>query len=105
MINKEQILDSIRETLSNNTDPLIKSNGKKYFKEKVDTYGVKVSLVTKISKDYFEIISGCTNYEIYCLCEQLFQTGFLEDQFIACNWSYYVSHNSEPEDFNIFENW
>lgn len=105
MVTKDNILNFIRETLTNSVDPVITSNGKKYFKEKVEIYGVKVAEVTKMSKDYFEFINECTNSEIYLLCEQLLQSGFLEEQFIACNWSYYVCHKSEPDDFIIFENW
>ncbi len=104
-INKNNILKTIRETLINSSDSKTKKNGPKFFKEKVKIYGVKVSLVTKISKEFFEFIRNCKKDEIYFLCEQLLKSGYLEEQFIACNWSYYVSNRFEPDDFVVFENW
>ncbi len=79
----------------------------RFFKEKVKLYGVKTSDVTRISKDYFKKIKikDCPKEEIFSLCEVLWQSGYLEESFIACNWSCYAQEHFEPDDFYVFENW
>jgi len=39
------------------------------------------------------------------LCEQLWKSGYTEESFIACNWSYSVHKEFSPEDFSLFEKW
>ena len=36
---------------------------------------------------------------------KLWQTGYIEETFIACNWSYNLHKSFEPKDFEIFERW
>ncbi|NTW33939.1 MAG: DNA alkylation repair protein, partial [Bacteroidetes bacterium] len=35
----------------------------------------------------------------------LWQFGYLEESFIACNWTFHIHKNYEPNDFIIFEKW
>jgi 3-methyladenine DNA glycosylase AlkD len=35
----------------------------------------------------------------------LWQSGYIEESLIACNWSYYIHKKYEPADFEIFEKW
>jgi len=105
VINKDNILKHIRQRLRSCSDQKTKESGPKFFKEQIKLYGVKVATVTKISKGYFEHIKDCKNDEIYDLCEQLWKSGYLEEQFIACNWSYYICKTYSPADFQTFENW
>ena len=76
-----------------------------FFKEKIKLYGVKVPTVNKISREYFKLIDCKTKSEIVELGEILWQSGFIEESFIACNWSYYIHEKYEPEDFQLFEKW
>jgi 3-methyladenine DNA glycosylase AlkD len=39
------------------------------------------------------------------VCDQLWQSGYIEESFIACNWSYRIHKKYEPGDFRIFEKW
>jgi 3-methyladenine DNA glycosylase AlkD len=43
--------------------------------------------------------------EIFGICEELFASGFMEESFIACNWSYNLNKIYEEKDFLIFEDW
>src|SRR4030066_302914 len=43
--------------------------------------------------------------EIFVLCEKLWQSGYMEESYIACNWSYYIHKDYKPEDFKVFEKW
>ena len=105
MIDKNNILEIIRQTLDNSSDQKTKENGSKFFKEQIKLYGVKVALVTKISKEYFENIKNYKKHDILDLCEELWKSGYIEESFIACNWSYYMHENYSSSDFQIFEKW
>jgi len=39
------------------------------------------------------------------LCERLWQSGMMEESFIACHFSYAVRKQYEPKDFKVFEKW
>ncbi len=101
----EPIIDKIRLELRKNSDEKTQAASRKFFKEEIKAYGVKVPTVNKISKEYFKLIDRKTKYEIFDLCGILWQSGFIEESFIACHWSYYLHKKYEPDDFQIFENW
>lgn len=99
------VIAAIREELQRNADEEIRASGKRFFKEETKTYGIKTSLVTRLGKQYFKLIEGQDKTIIFDLCEELWQSGYLEESFIACNWSYYVHNRYQPDDFAIFEKW
>lgn len=99
------ILDDIRRELKQNSEPENRKSGKTFFKEEVRLYGVKTATVTKIAKKFFKKISERNKSEIFGLCEQLWQSGFTEESYIACNWAYALRKDYEPDDFRIFEKW
>lgn len=101
----ENIIDKIRIELKQNIDAKTLATSQNFFKEKIKFYGVKVPTVNKISKEYFKLIDCLPKSEVFDLCENLWQSGFIEESFIACNWSYYIHEKYEPGDFQIFEKW
>ncbi|WP_291530702.1 DNA alkylation repair protein [Bacteroides sp. UBA939] len=102
---KHQILTEIRQTLKDNVDAKTQTSGDRYFKEEVKLYGVKVPLVGQIGKLAFEKVRNYSKQEIFELCEELWKSGYTEEGFIACNWSYYLHKQYEPADFIVFERW
>ncbi|MDO8896790.1 MAG: DNA alkylation repair protein, partial [Bacteroidales bacterium] len=101
----EKIIEKIRTELKQGIDKKTQTTSQNFFKEKIKFYGVKVPTVNKISKDYFKLIDFKPKSEIFDLCEILWQSGFIEESFIACQWSYYIHKKYEPEDFEIFKKW
>ncbi len=101
----ENIIDKIRIELQNKSDEKTLASSQNFFKEKIRFYGVKVPVITAISKEYFKLISTKAKSEILYLCESLWQSGYIEESFIACNWSYVIHKRYEPEDFQVFERW
>jgi 3-methyladenine DNA glycosylase AlkD len=101
----ETIIDKIRRELEKNSDEKTKIGSQHYFKEQIKCYGVKSAGVGTISKEYFKLIKGRTKTEIFDLCEQLWQSEYIEESFIACNWSYYIHKQYEPGDFSVFKKW
>lgn len=99
------ILNTLRLELQDNVDPKTRESGQNFFKEKVNIYGIKTAVVTTISKKYFKILQGKTKAEIFSLCDELWQSGFMEESFIACNWSYQLRKQFDPGDFQVFKRW
>jgi len=101
----KNVLSNLREELISCIDEKTRESSQNYFREKICFYGVNTALVGKLGKKYFESIKDNSKKEIFSLCDQLWQSGYIEESFIACNWSYYIHTKYEPEDFLIFENW
>ena len=101
----QKIIHKIRDELHKNVDRKTQATSQNFFKERINSYGVKTALVKKISKDYFNIIKGESKADILGLCDMLWQSGYLEESFIACHWSYFIHKDYETSDFKIFERW
>ena len=99
------IVELVRKKLIENADEKTKAGSKRYFKEQIDTYGVKSAVVGQISKEIYSQIADFSKNEIFELCEELWKSGMLEESFIACNWSYAVRKQFIETDFSIFERW
>jgi 3-methyladenine DNA glycosylase AlkD len=101
---KSVIADISRE-LEKNSNSKTREISQKFFKETIKCHGVKTGMVIKIGKEYFKSVKTLSKKEIFDLCEELWQSGFTEESFIACNWSYTLHKQYKPEDFLTFENW
>jgi 3-methyladenine DNA glycosylase AlkD len=102
----ENILKELRKELKNSIDEKTISGAQNFFKEKIKFYGVKVPLVNKIAGDFFKKhIEDLSKAEVFNLCAQLWESGYLEESFIACNWSYSMRKTYEKKDFKVFEGW
>jgi 3-methyladenine DNA glycosylase AlkD len=99
------IINTIRNELKQNSDPHTKTTGQIFFKEKIKVYGVKAALVTRIAKAHDKDILALDKKEAFALCEELWQSGFMEESFIACHFSYLIRKTYEPADLKVFEKW
>jgi 3-methyladenine DNA glycosylase AlkD len=99
------IIEKIRRELKKRSDEKTRLSGRTFFKETVQLYGVKTALVGKIAKESFSAIKERGKGEIFALCEELWLSGYMEESFIACNWSYFVRKDFQPADFKVFEGW
>ncbi|MFA6047255.1 MAG: DNA alkylation repair protein [Parcubacteria group bacterium] len=100
-----EIVQKIRRELKKNADEKVRKSGERFFKEKIKLYGVKTATVSMIGRENFKEIKSQNKKEIFGLCEELWKSGYMEEAFIACNWSYYVRKYYEPKDFKVFESW
>lgn len=101
----DNIIELIRNELKENSSVRARESGYRFFKEEVRLYGVKAAVVRKIGKEYFKEIKGADKQTILNMCETLWQSGFMEESFIACHWSYYIRKQYEREDFEVFKKW
>lgn len=100
-----EIIDKIRNLLKENSDEKYRISGQRFFKENVILYGVRSSNLKKLSNDCFREIKHLDKYEIFNICEALFQSGYLEESFVACHFSYSVRKQYTIDDFKKFEGW
>lgn len=101
----DKMLPLLRRELKENSDDKTQASGKTFFKEDVKLHGVKTAIVSKLSKEHFKNIKDRSKKEIFNLCEDLWQSGYMEESFVACNWSYYIHKDYEKSDFSVFEKW
>lgn len=99
------ILESVRKELRAASDKKTKEATSRFFKEPVLSYGVKTSVVSAIGKKYLKEIKGEGKKKIFRLAEQLFQSDYMEEAFIASDWVYAMRNEYEKDDFSIFERW
>jgi 3-methyladenine DNA glycosylase AlkD len=100
-----ETINRIRTELLQNADEKIKLSGERFFKESVKSYGIKTAVVIRIGKEHYRLIADKSKSHIVSLCDELWRSGFIEESFVACNWSYEVRKQYTPEDFLLFEKW
>lgn len=101
----DKVIQLVRTELLKNADEQTKHSSQHFFKEAIETYGVKTPIVDKIAKELFVEIKEKPIDEIFDLCDELWQSGYLEESFVACNWSYFVRKNYKSEHFARMEQW
>jgi 3-methyladenine DNA glycosylase AlkD len=80
-------------------------SGERFFKETVKMYGMKSSVSSRISREHYKNVKHLGKQAIFTLCEDLWQSGYMEESFVACNWSYNVHKQFLLKDFKTFEGW
>ncbi len=104
-MNNIDVLSKIRKELELSGDDKTKESSRRFFKEEIKCYGVKSATVGKIAKENYIFIKNKSKAEIFSLCEDLWQSGMIEETFIACNWSYNLHKKFDRDDLVIFESW
>ena len=102
---KNDVLTAIRKELVLSIDEKTRDGAQRFFKEEAKFHGVKSALVRKIAAKYFREIKSRDKKEIFGLCENLLETNYGEEAFIAFEWTYSLRRKYEQEDFQIFEKW
>jgi 3-methyladenine DNA glycosylase AlkD len=61
--------------------------------------------VHSMSREFFKKLQDKSKLAVFELCEELWSSGYNEEAFIACNWSYAVRKQFEENDIMTFEKW
>jgi 3-methyladenine DNA glycosylase AlkD len=101
----DEILRKVRQELKEASDEKTRESGMRFFREDVRMYGVKSADVRKIARRNFDAIKGRAKSEIFALCDSLWQSGQMEETFVACEWSHKLHKLYTSEDFRVFEKW
>lgn len=99
------VIDSLRKEFSENADAKTRESGQRFFKEEITLYGLKAAFVRQVSKKYFQQVKQCSKHEIFALCEDLWKSRYVEESFVACDWSHNLRKKYVPDDFRTFERW
>jgi 3-methyladenine DNA glycosylase AlkD len=101
----KSLLVELRAELKANSSTEKREASMRFFREPINPYGLTSGDVTRIGKDFYKTVKGRPKSEIFGICEELWKSGFLEETFIACQWSYSVHKDYTREDFKTFEHW
>ena len=99
------VISQIRRELESHADPEIRKTSQRFFKEEITCYGLKSASVIAIAKKYWKVVKGRSKPEIFALCEELYQSGYIEESFIVSNWVQALSGRYEQEDLAMFRHW
>ncbi len=99
------IIKNLRQELIKNADEKTRLSGERFFKEDVKLYGLKSADTGRISKEHYKTIEDKSKPNIFALSGELWKSGYMEELFVACNWSYNVHKQYETSDFDVFESW
>ena len=101
----DPVISQIRRELISHADPEIRKTSQRFFKEEVTCYGMKTATVIAIAKKYWNVVKGRSKPEIFALCEELYQSGYIEESFIVSNWVQALSGRYQREDLAMFRHW
>lgn len=99
------VIQEIRKELEKNADNKTIEMSHRFFKEEVKVIGVKLGIVSKIAKKYFEEIKNFSKEDIFNLCEELLASDYSEEAWIAFEWAEKIHRKMLPKDWEIFEHW
>lgn len=101
----KSIIEELRNELKSKADDKTRESGQRFFKEKVNLYGIKTAVVEKTCREFYKTLEDKNKSNIFHICEEFWRSGIMEESFIACNLSYFVHEQYDPSDIRIFENW
>jgi 3-methyladenine DNA glycosylase AlkD len=99
------ILAIIRAELKQQASPAAADTARRFFKEAIKTYGVKNPDVEKLGRRYFPQVKPLGKKAVFDLCEELWQSGYMEEAILACDWAYAFRKDFEESDFPVLERW
>lgn len=99
------VLAEVRQELQENIDPDTRDGAQRFFKEPVKFHGVKSAAVRKIAEKHFRGVKALPKEEIFFLCQDLLETGYGEEAFIAFQWAFNLRRSFLPADFPVFQCW
>lgn len=77
----------------------------RFFKEKVKVLGVRSPQVKQVASKFWPEIKKLPKDEIFQICEELWQSGYIEESFIAINWTNRLIGKLDKADFARFTSW
>jgi 3-methyladenine DNA glycosylase AlkD len=101
----DPVIGQIRQELGRIANPEIQKSSKRYFKEEIRCYGTKTAAVVAMAKKYWKDVKNRPKAEIFALCEELYQSGYMEESFIVSEWAHAISGRYEREDISVFRRW
>lgn len=99
------IISHIIGDLKKYSDPVYQKSVQRFFLEPIKCYGVRKDTVKKIAKLFWLEIKDGSKSEIFDLCDQLLDIGYMETSIVAFQWSLLLKKRYELSDIKVFESW
>jgi 3-methyladenine DNA glycosylase AlkD len=100
-----RIIQKIRTELKNNIEDSAQKSFPRFFKEEVKYYGVRAQYIKKIAGKYWKEIKNLDKKDIFGLCEELYDSDYLEEAAIVSYWLPNLADRFELRDLELFKNW
>lgn len=100
-----EIIQNLRAQIDQYKSAEVATSSQRYFKHRIQCHGLKMKDTEMVGREHFENVKHLSKNEIFDLCEILWQSGYLEETFIACNWSFRIKKLYTIDDFTLFEKW
>ncbi len=99
------LIQQIRSDLKANADQHTAETSHRYFKEEIKVYGVKTATVEKIAKKHWPQAKTLCKEVLFGLCEELFQSGILEEAFVVSSWMPNYIDDLAAQDIYTLKRW
>ncbi|HMD67508.1 MAG TPA: DNA alkylation repair protein [Chitinivibrionales bacterium] len=99
------IVTSIRKSLKASSSEKTRKTSETFFKEKAKFHGAPSAAYRKIGREHFAQVKKLDKREILFLCEELLQSGYVEEAIIAYEWADRLRSSFTESDFAVFERW
>ena len=101
----DPVIATIRKELKDRADPAFQKTARRFFKEEIACYGIKTATVVAISKKYWKEVKSRNKQEIFSLCEELYQSGMMDEAFVVSTWTPLLKDRFERDDLRVFRRW
>ncbi|MEN6442208.1 MAG: DNA alkylation repair protein [Methanoregula sp.] len=101
----DPVITCIRENFKEYADPALQKRSQRFFKEEISCYGIKTATVVAIAKKYWKEVKLRDKQEIFKLCEDLYESGMMEEAFVVSSWAHLLAKRYERKDLALFQRW
>lgn len=101
----DNLIVQLRKELIKNSDSKTKLSSERFFKEDLKIHGLKSAVTNRIGRDFYNTLHKLTKEQVFALCDELWQSAYLEETLIACDWSYRMRKQFAKSDISQFEKW
>ncbi|HRS19604.1 MAG TPA: DNA alkylation repair protein [Bacteroidales bacterium] len=99
------IVQTIRNSFASMQNEAIQMSNCRFFKEPIQTYGIRSLDIEKIAKQYKTHIQKCNKQIVFDICKDLWHSGYIEEGFVACHFTQYIQKKLDADDMYIFSEW
>lgn len=101
----KDIITGIRADLQEAVEPSAQESFRRFFKEEVKYYGVRLAPVNAIALKYWKEVKSLGKNEIFVISEELLKSDYCEEAFIVASWLPKLNKIYEWKDLAIFRRW
>lgn len=99
------LIAQLQQDLREAGTPAGQASARRFFKEDIKTHGVKSAAVKALAKPFLKALKTEPKATAFAVCEELWQSGYLEETIISCDLSYSRRKEFVAADFKTFEKW